>query len=47
MNKWFYETVEAFQDELEMKVADDVKPSIYEIRTNYFTSEMIQIRPYW
>ena len=47
LSNWFYETVVAFQDELEMKVTDDVKPSIYEIRTNYFISEMIQIRPSW
>ena len=29
-----------------MKVTDDVKPSIYEIRNNYFASEMIQIKPH-
>ena len=40
----FYETIVAFQDELVIEVTDNVKPSIYEIRINYFTSEMIQIR---
>ena len=32
----FYEIIVAFQDELVMEVTDNVKPSMYEIRTNLF-----------